>query len=157
MYSLHQVVITDVDECLEALHENVSMNLPSHCTLVPSCLSQEHKPAAVASHPASGSQPAATPSSERQAIASETSGSSSRFANQTAAVQEPSIVAGNQNLSSSNGAAQQHNADNESGSMCTEVLVAELDWGRDASTVAPPFDVVLVADVVSLSTSIGRI
>ena len=157
MYSLHQVVITDVDECLEALLENVSVNLPSHCTLVPSCLSHEHKTAAIASHPASVSQPAATPSSEGQAIASETSCSCSRFANQTAAAQEPSTVAGNRNLSSSNGAVQQHSADNQSGSMCTEVLVAELDWGQDASGVAPPFDVVLVADVVSLSTSIGRI
>ena len=32
----------------------------------------------------------------------------------------------------------------------TEVLVAELDWGRDAGALSLPFDVVLIADVVSI-------
>lgn len=150
MCSLHQVVITDVDECLEALHENVSVNLPSHCTLLPSCLPQEHRAAAIATCPASVSQPAATPSSQRQAVNSGTSDSFSQPADQTAAVQESSTAASPQNLRSSNGAVQQQGTEKQSARVCTEVLVAELDWGRDTSTVAPPFDVVLVADVVSL-------
>lgn len=149
MCSLHQVVITDVDECLEALHENVSVNLPSHCTLVPSGLSQEHKAAAIATRPASLSQPSATSSSQSHTVTSGTSDNYSQPAYHTAAVHNSSTVASPQNLSRSNDAVQQQSTEKQSARVYTEVLVAELDWARDASSVAPPFDVVLVADVVS--------
>lgn len=129
------------------------MNLPSHCTLVPSCLSQDTTAAAVAPGPASLSHPVATPSSEQQATALEPT----FFANQAAAVQNTGTVASPQNLSSSNGAVEQQDTGKQSARMTTEVLVAELDWGQDASSVAPPFDVVLVADVVSQSTSSGAL
>ncbi|KAL3149153.1 Methyltransferase-like protein 21A, variant 2 [Trebouxia sp. C0010 RCD-2024] len=143
-----QVVITDVDECLEALHENVSVNLPSHCTLVPSGLSQEHKAAAIATRPASLSQPSATSSSQSHTVTSGTSDNYSQPAYHTAAVHNSSTVASPQNLSRSNDAVQQQSTEKQSARVYTEVLVAELDWARDASSVAPPFDVVLVADVV---------
>ena len=44
LYACLQVVVTDVDECLEALHDNISANLPAHCTLVPECLAQPNAP-----------------------------------------------------------------------------------------------------------------
>ena len=45
--------------------------------------------------------------------------------------------------------AQQHTDQQSSTVQATEVLVAELDWARDARALSLPFDVVLLADVVS--------
>lgn len=153
MWCLLQVVITDVDECLEALHENVSANLPSHCTLVASCLSQGQLAAAPVPCPASSSLTVATIPSDCERTGSANSSSPDHSPNDTPAGQEPNAAASSQSLSSSNnGAVEQQDARSQSASCRTEVLVAELDWGRDASSVAPPFDVVLIADVVSNST-----
>lgn len=146
-----QVVITDVDECLEALHENVSANLPSHCTLVASCLSQGQMAAAPGPCPASSSQTVAATPPESEMSSPACGFSHDDSATDTAAVQEPNALASSHECSSSNGAVEQQDSRNPSANCHTEVLVAELDWGRDASSVAPPFDVVLIADVVSNS------
>ena len=152
MYCLPQVVITDVDECLEALHENVSANLPSHCSLVASCLSQEQMAAATGPCPASSSQTAAIALPESEMSSPANGSSHDDSANDTATAQEPNALASSQVCSSSNdGAVQQQDCRNPPANCHTEVLVAELDWGRDAGSVAPPFDVVLIADVVSNS------
>lgn len=146
-----QVVITDVDECLEALHENVSANLPSHCTLFPSCLSQGQMAADPGPCPASASQTVAATPPESEMTRCANGSSHDDSANDTATAQEPIALASSQECSSSNGAVEQQDCRNPPADCHTEVLVAELDWGRDASSVAPPFDVVLIADVVSNS------
>ena len=150
MCCLAQVVITDVDECLEALHENVSANLPSYCTLAASCLCQGQMAAAPLPCPASSPAVATIPlESEKTGPAN--SSSRDHTAHDTSDVQEPNAAVGGQNLGSSNDAIEQQDTRSQSARCHTEVLVAELDWGRDASNVAPPFDVILIADVVSKS------
>ena len=149
MCYLPQVVITDVDECLEALHENVSANLPSHCTLVASCLSQGQMSAAPVPRPASSSPAVATIPLDCERTGLANSSSPDHSAHDTAAVQEPNAAASSHDLSSSNGGIEQQDTRSQSAICRTEVLVAELEWGLDASSVAPPFDVVLIADVVS--------
>ena len=132
-----QVVITDVDECLEALHENVSANLPSHCTLVPNCLLQSQTPAMQ-----SAPEPCIEPEPCGRASSSDTS----------QPVQGSCVDAGasqpSESLSAQQLGDQQSSATAEHS---TTVLVAELDWDRDASALSLPFDVVLIADVVSCS------
>lgn len=152
LYVVPQVVITDVDECLEALHENVGANLPSHCTLVASCLSQNQMAAAPAPSPASSSPGVATiPSNSDRTGPAHTTGRDHSTLH-TVDMQEPNAAVVSQGLSSSNDAVEQQDTRSQSARCHTEVLVAELDWGRDASSVAPPFNLVLIADVVSNKT-----
>ena len=152
LYVMPQVVITDVDECLEALHENVSANLPSHCTLVASCLSQGQMAAAAVPPPASSSPAVATIPSNSDRTGPAHSSDRDHSTHDTANTQEPNAAVGSQGISSSNDAVEQQDTRSQSARCHTEVLVAELDWGRDASSVAPPFDVVLIADVVGNKT-----
>ena len=105
----------------------------------------------VAPRPSSASQQAAEAPAEGQVTALATSSDHDHSRAQTAAVQEPTTLVSFQKPNSSNDAAEQHGK-NQPGRCHTEVLVAELDWGRDPSSVAPPFDVVLIADVVSKSS-----
>ena len=55
----------------------------------------------------------------------------------------------NQELQSFANGHEQQDKNIPSARKQTEVLVAELDWGLDVSSVQPPFEVVLIADVVS--------
>jgi len=130
-----QVVITDVDECLEALHENVSTNLPCHCTLAPKCLPQTQLAAQKCkpcdTQPCTDSGPAC--------LGTDSNNSMENFG-------QP---ANHQHRDNADSTAQQHTDRQSSTMQATEVLVAELDWARDASALSLPFDVVLLADVVS--------
>ncbi|DBA97407.1 hypothetical protein WJX77_010391 [Trebouxia sp. C0004] len=129
-----QVVITDVNECLEALHENVSANLPCHCTLAPECLPQWQTAACTASdtQPCTDSGPACLGTDSNNSM------------------QNPGQPANHihQHQDNADSAAQQHTDRQLSTVQATEVLVAELDWACDASALSLPFDVVLLADVV---------
>ena len=173
-----QVVITDVDECLEALHENVAANLSPHCTLAPSCLSQA--PATEASSLQLGSLPEAEAASASASASHNTSASSMSMysVNRDCSAGEPAknlheastadASRCNPQLRDPQNASQQEalpqaarhpvsktsrtELNKQSAEQQTEVLVAELDWGQEASSVAPPFDVVLIADVVSTVT-----
>ena len=156
MCYLPQVVITDIDECLEALHENVSANLPPHCTLVASCLSQGQMAARVTSSASSSPAVVTLPLDKGNTVPAN-SNSRDHSAHDTSAVQEPKAAAGSQDLSSSNDAVEQLDTSSQSATCRSEVLVAELDWAWDVSSVAPPFDVVLIADVVSDSTFICKV
>lgn len=144
-----------MDECLEALHENVEANLPSHCNLASSCLSQAQT--ASASDKAPVSEPAAAPQSEAESASPVDSIRHNSSADEAAAaVQEPSAAAiscSNQELDSFPNAHKQQEHSNSSARTQTEVVVAELDWGLDVSNVKPPFEVVLIADVVSSAMS----
>ncbi len=132
-----QVVITDVDECLEALHENVSANLPCHCTLAPKCLPQ--------------SQTAAQQCKPSDTQPCTDSGPACLGTDSNLSMQNPGQPANHvhQHQDNADNTAQQHTDQQSSTVQATEVLVAELDWARDASALSLPFDVVLLADVVS--------
>jgi len=132
-----QVVITDVDECLEALHENVSANLPCHCTLAPKCLPQSQT--AAQKHRPSDTQPCTD--SDPACLGTDSNNS----------MQNPGQPANHvhQHQDNTDSTAQQHTDQQSLTVQATEVLVAELDWARDASALSLPFDVVLLADVVS--------
>ena len=132
-----QVVVTDVDECLEALHENVSANLPCHCTLAPKCLPQSQTSAQ--KHRPCDTQPCTD------------SGPACLGTNSNNSMQNPGQPANHvhQYRDNADSTAQQHTDQQSSTVQATEVLVAELDWARDASALSLPFDVVLLADVVS--------
>ena len=137
-----QVVITDVDECLEALHENVSANLPCHCTLAPKCLPQTQ--AAAQKRKSSDMQPCTD------------SGPTCLGTDSNNSMQNPGQPANNVDRQRDNAdsTAQQHTDQQSSTVQATEVLVAELDWARDTSSLLLPFDVVLLADVVSSHFSV---
>ena len=216
-----QVVVTDVDECLEALHDNISANLPPHCTLVPECLAQSNNPLqpastsdqqsdavatcfATASPDVQGShhqahqddldstEPACPPSvkpvtqsNKLHAAGDEllvtslasmnlSPQSSKQNANKnhsdiaSASASIVPLVNANPDPQNKEQHADGHHLDTASASAApaasspqdadgtsrattaTEVLVAELDWGRDTSALRLPFEVILIADVVSL-------
>lgn len=132
-----QVVITDVDECLEALHENVSANLPCHCTLAPKCLPQTqtvaHKCNPSDTQPCTDNGPACLGTDRSNSM------------------QNPGQPANHvyQHRSNADSTAQLDTDRQSSTVQATEVLVAELDWACDATALSLPFDVVLLADVVS--------
>ena len=134
-----QVVITDVNECLEALHENVSANLPCHCTLAPKILPQAQTAAQKCK--VSDTQPCTESGSARLGTGSNNS------------MQSPGQPANqvHQQQDNADSTAQQHTDQQLSTVQATKVLVAELDWACDASALSLPFDVVLLADVVSSS------
>lgn len=135
--SVLQVVVTDVEECMEALHENVTANLPSHCKLRPDIWRQpsSDEPNTLQSsqqaEPAGASIPqqASSQVSERQAhILHDATNKSSRTLQDADANSRTASI------------AQQNS---------TDVSVAELDWAQDPCFLSPPFEVVLIADVVS--------
>lgn len=139
-----QVVVTDVEECMEAMHENVNVNLPKHCQLQPGIWRAPitHSSAAVNS----SEQPQAhtTTTAQHQAPSAEAPalpGDADLHGIQTA---RTSISA----VEHSSQAEGQHSAGTEARQHSTTVHVAELDWAQDPAFLHPPFDVVLIADVV---------
>lgn len=141
MSCVFQVVITDVDECLEALHENVSANLPSHCTLAPQCLAQSQTAASAAKPPLL--QP---PVDTHPACLATADPNNLHKHSQPASDSQQHT----DNTHNTHNTTEQHRERQPSSMQATEVLVAELDWGRDAGALSLPFDVVLIADVVSI-------
>lgn len=138
MSFLFQVVITDVDECLEALHENVSANLPSHCTLAPQCLAQSQTAAS-----------AAKPSLLQPPVDTHPACLATADSNDLHKHSQPASDS-QHHTDNTHNTAEQHRDRQPSSMQATEVLVAELDWGRDAGALSLPFNVVLIADVVSI-------
>ena len=138
MSCVSQVVITDVDECLEALHENVSANLSPHCALAPQCLSQSQTAASASK------SPLLHPNVDTRLACLATADPNNLHKHSRPASDCQQHTDNTQNTA-------EHLRDRQPSSMqATEVLVAELDWGRDAGALSLPFDVVLIADVVSI-------
>lgn len=108
LHCTSQVVITDIEECLERLRDNVAVSLPATAVLTEgkSASTSEGAPAAAAARPA--------------------------------------VCNGLQH------AANRDSIDTSAGwDGTTSVRVCELDWRQTGDELRPPYDVVLVADVVS--------
>lgn len=137
-----QVVVTDVEECLEALHENVAANLPKHCTLRPDIWKQPDTTGSEAS-PSSQQQSDAHPQDDQQPAS-----------HASASQHDAAPPASNLNGISLDTASPSSRQDPNAQQALTEVSVADLDWAQDPAFLSPPFEVVLIADVVSCAVPI---
>ena len=131
-----------MEECLEALHENISANLPAHCTLAPECLAQSNSARASASVSDTNteSDPAGLASLALSAEQDTHKASSCQNQASVPAAEAAQVPAAS--------AAALPESAQVAARLNTQVLVAELDWMYDAALLRPPFEVVLVADVV---------
>ena len=121
---------------MESLHENVTANLPKHCKLRPDIWKQ---PSSKASEPLHSAQRSASESDQPQ-----------QTSPQLADTQcSDTCGAGNSSNAMSHAASLTSRENSDAQLPATEVSVAELDWAQDPTFLSPPYDVVLIADVVS--------
>lgn len=117
---------------MESLHENVTANLPKHCKLRPDIWKQ---PSSDASEPLHSIQHSAAEPAQPQQASSQT------------AYTHCTDTSGADNLSNAKTDAARDDSDAQE--PITDVSVAELDWAQDPAFLSPPYEVVLIADVVS--------
>lgn len=122
---------------MEALHENVTANLPSHCKLRPDIWRQPSSDETSTLH-SSHSIEAAEPSGPQQASSQALERQAHTYHDATN-MSSRTVQDADANVRTASNAQQKS----------TDVSVAELDWAQDASFLSPPFEVVLIADVVS--------
>ena len=175
-----QIVVTDIDECIEALADNMAPNLPEGCclrTVHPSSEAQQPSAADPSSVdgwdlPQSIIQVAAQDFPIDQAASqrhSEQPLEGQNAAPQPAECDVPAderhseasgCILSLENLHIGNGSSDHQHADHSGGNSLEakidlqqseglEVVVRSLDWREDPQHLSPPFDLVLVADVVS--------
>ncbi|KAK9798156.1 hypothetical protein WJX73_001018 [Symbiochloris irregularis] len=137
-----EVVATDIRECYEGLQANVAANLPA-CAHLESCSRPEGKP------PEHIGWDEVKPSVV-QALISDQNHARDRAHSDaeslsTAAFEQQGTAAPNQYRSHESGKINQVQNGRKYGTM---IKVQVLDWRDDVAFLGPPFDVILVADVV---------
>ena len=209
MVRARQIIVTDIEECIEALHENLAANLPHSCQLtsLENLGSQAAQPPAgragnchasrrgdldgwdvpqsvivvVAQDLAAMSKPSATTkeppgshpvdnSNGHSLLHGRANGSATESAGLGETVRSNGVITVGSNLEGTQAGTggdtsavhhcdpqtqeQQHIETPAGTAMPCNVVVQILDWMDDPSFLRPPFDVLLVADVVSCTSMI---